>query len=195
MTATMTTTAQAAPSVFVVDDEEEMRMLARVFLERGGFNVVDEAADGPEALERFDVLDPPPVPSVVLLDNRMPGLTGQGAGARHRHRRLRLEDGGLPPPRDHPEPAAAAGLIPYGAPGASELVPGEVCRLATYADPAECSIAVPQGLLASCQPAWAVASVREPISGTWPGPKWITGLHLHARSTDGETEFRLCRDI
>ena len=72
----MTTTAQAAPSVFVVDDEEEMRMLARVFLERGGFNVVDEAADGPEALERFDVLDPPPVPSVVLLDNRMPGLTG-----------------------------------------------------------------------------------------------------------------------
>jgi two-component system, chemotaxis family, chemotaxis protein CheY len=65
-----------APSVFVVDDEPEMRLLARVFLERGGFNVVDEAADGPQALERFHELNPPPIPSVVLLDNRMPGLTG-----------------------------------------------------------------------------------------------------------------------
>ncbi len=74
----MTVTAQVtnAPSVFVVDDEPEMRMLARAFLERGGFNVVDEAADGPQALERFQYLNPPPVPSVVLLDNRMPGLTG-----------------------------------------------------------------------------------------------------------------------
>ena len=74
----MTVTVQApiAPSVFVVDDEPEMRMLARVFLERGGFNVVDEAEDGPQALERFHDLNPPPIPSVVLLDNRMPGLTG-----------------------------------------------------------------------------------------------------------------------
>ncbi len=78
MTATMTVPVQTAlaPSVFVVDDEPEMRMLARVFLERGGFNVVDEAADGPQALERFHELNPPPIPSVVLLDNRMPGLTG-----------------------------------------------------------------------------------------------------------------------
>jgi len=65
-----------APSVLVVDDEPEMRMLARVFLERGGFDVVDEAEDGAQALERFLLLNPPPVPSVVLLDNRMPGLTG-----------------------------------------------------------------------------------------------------------------------
>jgi len=65
-----------APSVLVVDDEPEMRMLARVFLERGGFDVVDEAQDGAQALERFLQLDPPPIPSVVLLDNRMPGLTG-----------------------------------------------------------------------------------------------------------------------
>src|SRR3954465_14900402 len=65
-----------APSVLVVDDEPEMRMLARVFLERGGFDGVDEAQDGAQALERFLQLDPPPIPSVVLLDNRMPGLTG-----------------------------------------------------------------------------------------------------------------------
>ena len=74
----MTVTEQVAitQSVFVVDDEPEMRLLARVFLERGGFKVVDEAADGPQALERFTDLNPPPIPAVVLLDNRMPGLTG-----------------------------------------------------------------------------------------------------------------------
>jgi CheY-like chemotaxis protein len=78
MTATMTATVQVskAPSVFVVDDEPDMRLLARVFLERGGFHVVDEAEDGSQALERFSELNPPPIPSVVLLDNRMPGLTG-----------------------------------------------------------------------------------------------------------------------
>ena len=59
-----------------MDDEPEMRMLAGVFLKRGGFDVVGEAEDGPQALERFNELDPPQVPAVVLLDNRMPGLTG-----------------------------------------------------------------------------------------------------------------------
>jgi two-component system, chemotaxis family, chemotaxis protein CheY len=68
--------AASAPSVLVVDDEPEMRMLVRVFLERGGLEVVGEAEDGPQALERFETLDPPSTPSVVLLDNRMPGLTG-----------------------------------------------------------------------------------------------------------------------
>lgn len=64
------------PSVLVVDDEPDMRLLAKVILERGGFSVVDEAEDGAQAIERWEVLNPPPVPSVVVLDNRMPGLTG-----------------------------------------------------------------------------------------------------------------------
>jgi two-component system chemotaxis response regulator CheY len=68
--------ATKTPSVLVVDDEPDMRLLAKVILERGGFNVVDEAADGPQALERWQVLNPPPIPSVVVLDNRMPGFTG-----------------------------------------------------------------------------------------------------------------------
>jgi CheY-like chemotaxis protein len=78
MTATMTTASQTstAPSVFVVDDEQDIRMLARVFLERGGFKVIGEAEDGPQALARFRELNPPTAPTVVLLDNRMPGLTG-----------------------------------------------------------------------------------------------------------------------
>ena len=64
------------PTVLVADDEPDMRELARVFLEMDGFEVVGEAVDGGQALERFIQLDPPPVPSVVLLDNRMPVLTG-----------------------------------------------------------------------------------------------------------------------
>jgi CheY-like chemotaxis protein len=74
----MTATEQAAiaTTVLVVDDDPDVRLLVRAWLERGGFNVVEEAADGPQALHQFDALNPPPVPSVVLLDNRMPGLTG-----------------------------------------------------------------------------------------------------------------------
>ena len=74
----MTATDQAAklPSVLVVDDEPEMRMLAKAFLERDGFSVIEEAGNGPEALEQYQLLNPPPTPSIVLLDNRMPGLTG-----------------------------------------------------------------------------------------------------------------------
>lgn len=66
----------AKPTVLVADDEPDMRELARVFLEMDGFEVVGEAVDGAQALARFVELDPPPVPSVVLLDNRMPVLTG-----------------------------------------------------------------------------------------------------------------------
>ena len=74
----MTVTAQTrpTPSVLVVDDEPDMRLLARAVLERGGLTIIEEAADGLQALERYHDLNPPPVPSVVVLDNRMPGLTG-----------------------------------------------------------------------------------------------------------------------
>ena len=75
----MTVNVQSAvrPSVFVVDDEPEMRTLARVFLERGGFNVVNGGRKtAQQALDRCMDLNSPPIPSVVLLDNRMPGLTG-----------------------------------------------------------------------------------------------------------------------
>ncbi len=69
------------PSVLVVDDEREMRVLASYMLRRGGFEVVDEAVNGLEALKRFVALDPPPIPTVVLLDNLMPGLSGLDAAA------------------------------------------------------------------------------------------------------------------
>lgn len=63
-------------SVLLVDDEEVIRELARAVLERAGLEVLDEAEDGIMALERYRAQDPPDVPLVVLLDNRMPGLSG-----------------------------------------------------------------------------------------------------------------------
>lgn len=72
----MTSSAAVRPSVLVADDEPDIRELARVLLEMDGFDVVAEAVDGEQALERYAALDPPPVPSVVLLDNRMPRMGG-----------------------------------------------------------------------------------------------------------------------
>jgi two-component system, chemotaxis family, chemotaxis protein CheY len=65
-----------ALTVLVVDDAPDMRFLARAVLESSGLHVVAEAADGPEALDCVRDLDPPPVPTVILLDNQMPGPTG-----------------------------------------------------------------------------------------------------------------------
>jgi two-component system, chemotaxis family, chemotaxis protein CheY len=53
-----------------------MRYLARVGLENSGILVAGEASDGPEALIKFRELAPPPIPTVILLDNQMPGPSG-----------------------------------------------------------------------------------------------------------------------
>ena len=57
--------------ILVVDDEPELRFLARVMLERAGYEVV-EAKDGAEALERLEEHRV----SLVLLDVMMPGDDG-----------------------------------------------------------------------------------------------------------------------
>ena len=58
----------------IVDDEEDMRALLRSLIEvaNEGLKVADEAADGDEALRRWREHRP----EVVLLDQRMPGLSG-----------------------------------------------------------------------------------------------------------------------
>lgn len=60
-------------TALVVDDEqlarEELRFLLRSF---PGVEVVGEAADGPEALERIRELGP----DIIFLDVQMPGLSG-----------------------------------------------------------------------------------------------------------------------
>lgn len=76
-----TTTGTSTLTVLVVDDEPDMRFLARAVLESAGVRVVGEASDGLEALTRFRDLAPPPVPTVILLDNRMPGPSGLDVAA------------------------------------------------------------------------------------------------------------------
>jgi CheY-like chemotaxis protein len=66
----------SAVTVLVVDDEDDIRQLVRAVLEGAGLNVVDEAVNGLEALDTLETLAAPPVPTVIVLDNRMPGLTG-----------------------------------------------------------------------------------------------------------------------
>lgn len=65
-------------TMLIVDDELDMRMLVRLVIEmaNNGLTIVGEAADGTEALQVWRDLDGPPVPDVVILDNRMPELSG-----------------------------------------------------------------------------------------------------------------------
>ncbi len=62
----------AALRTLVVDDQERVRAGFRMILERGGLEVVGEAADGESAVALAKRL----VPDVVLMDIRMPVLDG-----------------------------------------------------------------------------------------------------------------------
>jgi CheY-like chemotaxis protein len=69
--------ASSRTTVLVVDDDEDMRLLVKLKLELSGdIDVVAEAVDGIDALDAYERLEAPPVPQIVLLDNRMPGMTG-----------------------------------------------------------------------------------------------------------------------
>jgi two-component system chemotaxis response regulator CheY len=58
--------------LFLCDDNAEYRLLARYVLERAGYEIVGEAADGQEAIERAPEVDP----EVLLLDLNMPRVSG-----------------------------------------------------------------------------------------------------------------------
>jgi two-component system response regulator RegX3 len=60
-----------SPLVLVVDDEQSYRDALRIALEREGFRV-EVAADGAEAIERFDAVRP----ALVLLDVMLPRISG-----------------------------------------------------------------------------------------------------------------------
>jgi CheY-like chemotaxis protein len=72
----MPDSAAAPVTVLVVDDEPDMRLLVRAVLERCGIKVVDEAGSGLQVLALLTALPPAPVPTLVLLDNGLPGLSG-----------------------------------------------------------------------------------------------------------------------
>ncbi len=68
-------------AVLVVDDEADVRLVARVILEAAGYDV-SEADCGETAL---DLLDGGYLPDVLLLDVRMPGIDGWEVLNRLRH--------------------------------------------------------------------------------------------------------------
>jgi DNA-binding NarL/FixJ family response regulator len=69
----------------IVDDEEDLRLLLRLAIERRneGLVVAGEAAAGDEALLKLDELDP----KVVVLDQMMPGMDGLETARRILERR------------------------------------------------------------------------------------------------------------
>lgn len=58
--------------VVVADDEPDVRLLLRYQLEGQGFEVVGEAVDGQEAVDRCGEADP----DAIVLDLLMPGVNG-----------------------------------------------------------------------------------------------------------------------
>jgi DNA-binding NarL/FixJ family response regulator len=59
-------------TVLIVDDHEAFRESAAALLEAEGFDVVGQAADGPQAVAEAERLQP----EVVLLDIQLPELDG-----------------------------------------------------------------------------------------------------------------------
>lgn len=59
-------------TVLVVDDEPDVRLVARVILQAAGYEV-EECVSGEDALSHLEAA---PVPDAVLLDVRMPGIDG-----------------------------------------------------------------------------------------------------------------------
>ena len=64
-----------AQKILVVDDAAFMRMMLKDILTKGGYEVVGEAADGVEALAKYNELKP----DLVTLDITMPNKDGIAA--------------------------------------------------------------------------------------------------------------------
>ena len=62
------------PSIFIADDEEEIRNLFKEVLESKGYEILPPATNGHEAVELFLAMSEKP--NLFILDNRMPVKTG-----------------------------------------------------------------------------------------------------------------------
>ena len=58
--------------ILVADDAAFMRMMVKDILTKGGYEVVGEAANGKEAIEQYEKLQP----DLVLMDTIMPEMDG-----------------------------------------------------------------------------------------------------------------------
>ncbi|MDI7252011.1 MAG: response regulator, partial [Actinomycetota bacterium] len=61
-----------APTVLIVDDALFMRMMIRDILSKDGFEVIGEAENGVEAVERYKEMRP----DLVTMDIVMPEMDG-----------------------------------------------------------------------------------------------------------------------
>ena len=64
-----------AKNILICDDAAYMRMMLKTILTRNGYNVVGEAANGIEGVEKVKELKP----DLVMLDITMPEMDGIGA--------------------------------------------------------------------------------------------------------------------
>ena len=134
-------TRDGVPTVLIVDDDLDMRLLVRMILQAAsrGIEIVGEAADGLDAMSVYWTLDPPEIPDVVILDNRMPGPQGIEVAAEM----LRAE------PRQHivlftafinpelEERARNLGIDACISKSDADLLPDLVLRLATGGSPSD----------------------------------------------------------
>jgi CheY-like chemotaxis protein len=65
-------TERPIPSLMIVDDEPDIRYLLRHMAEQANWGVAAEACSGQEALELWRDCRP----DVIILDHRMPGISG-----------------------------------------------------------------------------------------------------------------------
>jgi DNA-binding NarL/FixJ family response regulator len=63
--------------ILVTDDGDSVRDIIRIFLERDGFEVCGEAADGMQAIEQATKLKP----DLIVLDLAMPRMNGADAAS------------------------------------------------------------------------------------------------------------------
>jgi DNA-binding NarL/FixJ family response regulator len=63
--------------ILIVDDGDSVRDIIRIFLEKEGFQICGEAADGVEAIEKAKTLRP----DLIVLDLAMPGMNGVEAAS------------------------------------------------------------------------------------------------------------------
>ena len=60
------------PKIMIVDDAAFMRMLLKDILEGNGFQIVGQATNGNESIQKYRELNP----DVVTMDIMMPGMDG-----------------------------------------------------------------------------------------------------------------------
>lgn len=63
--------------IFIVDDDQSLQRLYALILKEAGFEIIDTAMNGKDALEKYNKLEVKP--DIILMDHRMPIKNGLDA--------------------------------------------------------------------------------------------------------------------